>query len=230
MPIQGSGHGTLSQSFDQPLDEDDDDDESFAEDVVEPALPVLTSDDGLLQVQQVSHTASPFPEPAVKPADNLPPVLVRLQRSWQEVINRMGSHSPSGAGMIKDATPIDLDGHVIVLALTNKFYVDRLAGNEKGRKLIEDVINKTLGEAPDTYRIRCVLADDESASGGPSKSSSGGPRPHAPVRIGSEPNATRPHEEPAAAMQSIPSSYGTAVDESLLDTVIAVFGGHILED
>lgn len=166
---------------------------------VAPAL--AEDDDSLLQVQQVERTPAPFSDAPPPPPANTPADLIRLQRSWQEVVNTMGSRSPSGAAMIREAMPVGMDDSTIILKFVNKFNVDRLAGNERGRKAVEDIINRQLGVPQGTYRIKCVLNDPAPAP--------------APVlaRQSTAPTAP-PHEEP----------------DELLETVIAVFGGNVIDE
>jgi hypothetical protein len=172
-----------------------------------PVGAVLPVEDGdnLLQVQQIPNAPAPFADAPKPPSTNAPADLVRLQRSWQEVVNTMASRSPSGAAMIRDVVPIAMDATMITLKFTNKFNVDRLASNERGRKAIEDIINRQLGVPQDTYRIKCVLNDPP-----PSVA------PSAPVAAAhqSAKPAAAPHEEP----------------DALLETVIAVFGGRVVEE
>jgi DNA polymerase-3 subunit gamma/tau len=169
-------------------------------------LPEPSGHGDLLRVQQVAHVSPPARAANAKPAlpADAPADLVRLQKSWQEVVNRMGSRSPSGASMIQDATPIRLEGTLITLQFQSAFHVDRLDSNVRGRKAIEDIINRTLGLEPDTYHIKCVRA-------------SSAPEPAPPaaaIRQSGLPPAAAPHEEPG----------------QLLETVIAVFGGAVIDD
>ncbi len=166
-----------------------------------------------LQVQQVSATDAPLPEapPPAPPADT-PPELVQLQKSWQEVVNRMGSRSPSGVGLVKDAKPVALHGHAFTLQFTSRFFVDRMNGNERGRKTVEDIINKTLDAAPGTYTIRCILVGDGDSDEG---------REGLSARMKKTPPA------PSAPQSAPPDA---PAHSPLMDEVIAVFGGRVLDD
>ncbi len=178
-----------------------------------PSLLVTSADqhseaEDFMQVQQVARVAPTAPAAVLAPppldGDAAPPELTLLQKSWQEVINRMGSRAPSGVALVRDAKPTALHGHTFTLEFTSRFFVDKLAKNEKGRKTIEDVINKTLDAAPDTYQIKCVMQGEGGSGNGASK----------------KPPAPNPTSRPAAP----------DADSALLDEVIAVFGGKVLDD
>lgn len=162
-------------------------------------LPPIDDAD-LLKVQQVPTAPKPFADAPKPSSPNAPADLVRLQRSWQEVVNTMSSRSAPGAAMIRDAVPVTMTGSVVTLRLTNKFNFERLSANERGRKLIEDIINRQLAVDPGTYRIQCTFGDDAPAAGAHP--------PTAAMRQSVAP-AAPPHEEES---------------DELLQTVIAVFG------
>ena len=146
-----------------------------------------------------------MPSPAADDGTS-PEELIRLQKSWQEVINRVGSNKPAAAALIKDGRAVSLHGHTFTLEFSSNFNVDRISKNEAGRRMIEDQINRTLGEPEGTFRVKGILRGE---SGGPAKvGQSAPPRPRGP--------------EPAPARQ--------AVMDPLMDEVIAVFGGQIVED
>jgi hypothetical protein len=212
----------------------------------------LLGDDDLLQLQQVSvDETAPIAAP-VKPAvtPGQPAALQKLQRSWQEVINRMTGRSPSGGTIVKDAAPIQLDGTVFLLRFSSRFHIDRLEKNDKGRKALEEIINKTLDAPPGTYKIRCVLAGQEPqrpasapAARGQGETSAAGPRaqseaPPAAPRGHAETPAATPHSHAgtsAAAMRGQAEAPPALApfpdpDSDLVEDVIAVFGGRIIED
>ncbi len=196
-----------------PLPGDDDLDILLPEADALPSLLVTSADqhsetEDFMQVQQVARetplasAATPAPMPSV--GEEFASELAQLQKSWQEVINRMGSRAPSGVALVRDAKPVALHGHTFTLEFTSQFFVDRLAKNDKGRTTIEDVINKTLDAAPETYKIRCVMQGE------------GGP-PNGTARKVSLPPST-------------PAPAHAEADSALLDEVIAVFGGRVLDD
>lgn len=196
-----------------PLPGDDDLDILLPEADAQPSLLVTSADqhsetEDFMQVQQVARETPTTSAAALAPmptvGEEFPSELVQLQKSWQEVINRMGSRAPSGVALVRDAKPTALHGHIFTLEFTSQFFVDRLAKNDKGRTTIEDVINKTLDAAPETYKIRCVMQGE----GGPSN--------------GTARKMPTPPSTPAPAHAE--------ADSALLDEVIAVFGGRVLED
>ena len=206
------------EGLDVPLPGDADLDLMDYEDEEPPASQIVTSaeehdqTDDLLRVQQV---AAPVPTPAANghaaprpTADDAaaPEELTRLQKSWQEVINRVGSNKPAAAALIKDGRAISLHGQTFTLEFSSNFNVDRISKNEAGRRMIEDQINRTLGESEGTYKIKGILRGEGSS---PAKVAQGvPPRPRDP--------------SPPVARQ--------AVMDPLMDEVIAVFGGQIVEE
>lgn len=169
----------------------------------------LLGDDDLLQLQQVAVAETPVTAAPLKPVvtPGQPAMLQKLQRSWQEVINLMSSRRPAAAAIVKDATPIQLEGSVFVLRFSSKFHIDRLENHEsRGRKEFEEIVNKTLDVAPGTYRIKCVLAGQEPAQ---------------PART----QTTRSHAEAPQAHAPLPEP-----DSDLVEDVIRVFGGRVIED
>ena len=158
-----------------PLPGDADLDVMDYEDEETPVSQIVTSAeeheqaDDLLLVQQV---AAPVPTPATNghapprpSADDAaaPEELTRLQKSWQEVINRVGSNKPAAAALIKDGRAVSLHGQTFTLEFSSNFNVDRISKNEAGRRMIEDQINRTLGEPDGTYKIKGVLRGEAGA-------------------------------------------------------------------
>ena len=162
-------------------------------------------EEDLMQVQQVAFEA-PIPVP-VKPvqAPDAPPELLRLQKSWQEVLNLIGSRSPAGVQDVKAAKPVAMQDHSVILEFDNQFSFDRVQSKEKGRKMIEEIINRTLGVDPDTYKVKCVLHGQTLPTRGVSP---------APV--------SKPLGLAAAIAADVPGPF--------VDEVIAVFGGRLLDD
>ena len=162
----------------------------------------LTGD--LLQVQQVAYEAPPpAPVKLIVSAD-APPELLRLQKSWQEVLNLIGSRSPSGVQDVKAAKPVALLDYSVILEFDNQFSFDRVQSKEKGRKMIEEIINRTLGADPDTYKVKCVMHGQILPPRGAAPASLPKPREMVPVAA------------------DVPSPF--------VDEVIAVFGGRLLDD
>ncbi len=177
------------------------DDRVLQEDLPEEDLP----EEDLMQVQQVAFEA-PIPAPVKPiPAPDAPPELLRLQKSWQEVLNLIGSRSPAGVQDVKAAKPVAVQEHSVILEFDNQFSFDRVQSKEKGRKMIEEIINRTLGADPDTYKVKCVMHGQT-----------------LPMRGVPPPPAPRPREMAAAVAADAPSPF--------VDEVIAVFGGRLLDD
>jgi DNA polymerase III subunit gamma/tau len=168
-------------------------------------LPDELPEEDLMQVQQVAFEA-PIPLPA-KPVQtpDAPPELLRLQKSWQEVLNLIGSRSPAGVQDVKAAKPVAVQDHSVVLEFDNQFSFDRVQSKEKGRKMIEEIINRTLGVDPDTYKVKCVMHGQTLPSRG----------------VSSAP-ASKPREMAAAVAADVPGPF--------VEEVIAVFGGRLLDD
>ena len=167
-------------------------------------LPDELPEEDLMQVQQVAFEA-PIPLPA-KPVQtpDAPPELLRLQKSWQEVLNLIGSRSPAGVQDVKAAKPVAVQDHSVVLEFDNQFSFDRVQSKEKGRKMIEEIINRTLGVDPDTYKVKCVMHGQTLPSRGVSSAPASKPR------------------EMAAVAADVPGPF--------VEEVIAVFGGRLLDD
>jgi len=156
-----------------------------------------------MHVQQVAVETTPMPAPKPPPAADAPPELIRLQKSWQEVLNLIGSRSPAGVQDVKAARPVALLDHTVVLEFTSQFSFDRVDSKERGRKMIEEIINKTLGADPGAYKIKCVMEG------------------HAlPTRA----------PQNKIAQSVAPSARTEAPRGPFVDEVIAVFGGKLLDD
>ncbi len=163
--------------------------------------------DDLLQVQQVAYEAPPPMPVQPAPSADAPPELLRLQKSWQEVLNLIGSRSPAGVQDVKAAKPVAIQDHAVILEFDNQFSFDRVQSKEKGRKMVEEIIDRTLGAEQGTYKVKCVMAGQTlPARGSPVRSTD--PRP-----------VSMPPARPAA---DVPSPF--------VDEVIAVFGGRLLDD
>ena len=168
--------------------------------------------DDLLQVQQVAFEA-PIAVP-VKPvqAADAPPELLRLQKSWQEVVNLTGSKSKAAAKDMSEAKPIDITGGVVMLEFAHPFHYERVQGKEALREFIAESICRTLDVDMGTYRVKCVMAGQTL----PSRPAQNG-TPQARERLSPAPpapNGNTPSDSPSPFVQK----------------VIAVFGGELLDD
>ena len=196
-----------------PLDEEEDDEA--------PSIIVVSAEqheetDDLLHVQQVAMEAPAFAPPKPAPLPDTPPELLRLQKSWQEVVNRL-SAKPSTAAIIRDAEPVALMGQKVWLQFSGQFNVDRVEGNEKGRGVLEDAINKTLGVEAGTYQVKAVLKGQAL----PTRATAS--RPESKVESIAQSVQPRPREQaPPVAPSDAPGPF--------VEKVIAVFGGQLLDD
>ncbi len=206
--------------FDDPEDPEDAEGDRPSEIVVAP--PVAESDlyedepaeeieeveepeDDLMTVQQVA--AAPVAATPVKPAPaaDTPPELLRLQKSWPEVVNRLSAR-PATAAVIRDAEPVALMGNTVILQFTSRFNVEKIESNEKGRQVLEDAINKTLGADAGPFKVKALLQGQPLPSGAAGKPRTTVPTPAAPE----------------AAAANVPGAF--------VEEVIAVFGGRLLDD
>lgn len=194
---------------DADLDVLDEEDEEPAESRIVIAPEDDAPETDLLRVQQVAaptpSTGNGHASPHAPVNRDAPEELTRLQKSWQEVINRVSSVKPAAVSLIKDAHAVALKGSTFTLDFSNRFFVDRLNTNESGRRMIEDQINRTLDEPEGTYKVKGVLRSEGSTP--PRVAQSTPPRPRA--------------TEPPARQEAM---------DPLMDEVIAVFGGQIVDD
>jgi DNA polymerase III subunit gamma/tau len=134
----------------------------------------------------------------------LPDELEYLKVHWTEAVNHMRVISPGGVPLMNDATPIAQVGQVITLRFTQPSYAAKL-DSPRAMERLQEVINKVLKKAPKTFKIKAVLFD-QAEPAKPAKSTISEPAPtkHQPV----------PDDSPS----------------DILDEVISVFGGRIIED
>ena len=163
--------------------------------------------DDLLQVQQVAFEAPPPAPPKPTPSADAPPELLRLQKSWQEVVNRM-SIRPATAAFLREGEPFSLSGSTILIQFPSSASVDKLEGNERGKQLLEEAVNKTLGVEAGTYRVKAMLRGAA-----------------VPVRAVQEKTTS-----PSAAQTRGTEPAIAAKPSPFVDEVIAVFGGRLLDD
>ncbi len=177
--------------------------------VADDGVEIEEPEDDLMTVQQVA--AAPVAAAPAKPAPaaDTPPELLRLQKSWPEVVNRLSAR-PATAAVIRDAEPVALLGSVIILQFSSRFNVEKIESNEKGRQVLEDAINKTLGADAGPFKVKALLQGQPLPTGAVTKSRAATPDP-VPM--------------PAAPEASAASTPGAFVEE-----VIAVFGGRLLDD
>lgn len=86
-------------------------------------------------------------------------LIDRLNALWPQVLNRMGTKSPSGVPFIREARAISLRGQLLTLQFDTPLHFDRMQKNERGRRIVEEIINLTLQVPSQTYQIRCTLRE-----------------------------------------------------------------------
>ena len=181
--------------------------------ILEEVPPETMPQEDLLQVQQVAFEA-PIPVP-VKPAQaaNTPPELLRLQKSWQEVVNLTGAKSKAAAKDMSEAEPIDISGSVVTLEFAHPFHYERVQGKEALREFIAESICRTLDVDMGTYRVKCIMA--------------GQAIPQRPAQNGTPLIREEPGSAASARNESPPPD---DTPSPFVQKVIAVFGGELLDD
>jgi len=186
-----------------PFDDDPDD--------VRPSRVVVSEeqqDEDFMHVQQVAVEASPLPPPKPPPPADTPPELLRLQKSWQEVINLTGAKSKTAGKDVSESNPVALIGDVFTLEFAHPFHFERVQSKEPLRAFIAENICHTLAVPTGNYRVKCVL-----------KSKTAPP-----------PAALRAESAGSNGKPSAEAAQGSDAPGSLVQQVIAVFGGNILDD
>ena len=117
-------------------------------------LPLEPGHDSLFEGKAPVSASSPTPATVVPEAAE---VIDKLNALWPQLVNRMGSRSASGVPFIRDGKAVQAVGKVITIELIEPLHVDRMTKNDRGRKVFEDILNKTLDLPENTYTVRCVL-------------------------------------------------------------------------
>ena len=190
-----------------PLDDEDD-----IPDADMPSMVVVSAEqheqaDDLMRVQQVAAEI-PAPVPFKHaPAADAPPELLRLQKSWQEVVNLTGTKSKAACKDVSEAKPVAISGNVVMLEFAQPFHFDRVNGKEALRQFIEENICKTLDAPQGSYRVKCIMEGQAlpTRSVQTKVAQSLAPQPQAP-----------------AVTEDAPGPF--------VEKVIAVFGGQLLDD
>jgi len=163
--------------------------------------------DDLMRVQQVAAEAPAATQSKPAPLPDTPPELIRLQKSWQEVVNLTGTKSKAASKDVSEAKPVDISGKVVALEFAHPFHFERVNGKEALRQFIEENICKTLDVPQGTYRIKCIMEGQAlpTRSMQTKVAQSLAPQPQAPAATGDAPGP-------------------------FVEKVIAVFGGQLLDD
>ena len=112
--------------------------------------------------------------------------------------------------LVNNARPIALESNTFTLAFTKQSFIDML-NNPKGKGFLEGMIDKVLRVDKGTYRVKGVLTDSASAAAN-----------HVVRSV--EPAA------PPPVLETQPLPEAPEASTELLDEVIAIFGGKIIED
>ena len=176
---------------------------------IRPSLVIVSEEqqDGVedfMHVQQVAMEDAPPTEPK-PPAADVPPELLRLQKSWQEVVNLTGAKSKTAGKDVSESKPVDITGNTIILEFAHPFHFERVQSKEALRQFIAENICRTLEAEAGAYRVKCVMHGQAL------------PRPSA---------ASPARQAPPAQLTSQPEE-GPG---DFVQKVIAVFGGDLLED
>lgn len=183
-----------------PLDEDEE----------MPSLVIVSLEqheqaDDLMRVQQVAAEAPAATQPQPTPAADTPPELIRLQKSWQEVVNLTGTKSKAASKDVSEAKPVDISGKVVALEFAHPFHFERVNGKEALRQFIEENICKTLEVPQGTYRIKCIMEGQALPTRSMQTKVAQSLAPQTPAATGDAPGP-------------------------FVEKVIAVFGGQLLDD
>jgi len=167
--------------------------------------------DDLMRVQQVAAEAPALTVPKPPPAADDPPELLRLQKSWQEVVNLTGTKSKAASKDVVEAKPVAISGNVVMLEFAQQFHFDRVNGKEALRQFIEENICKTLDVPQGSYRLKCIMEGQA-----------------LPTR-----SVQTKVAQSLAPQPSAPSAVNVSVGDApgpFVEKVIAVFGGQLLDD
>jgi len=162
-------------------------------------------DEDFMHVQQVPVEVSPLPLPKPPPAADTPPELVHLQKSWQEVINLTGAKSKTAGKDVSESSPVALLGEVVTLEFAHPFHFERVQSKDALRTFIAENICHTLDVPIGSYRVKCILKGKAA------------------------PPPAVPRSEALSTSASSPAEAANA-PSSLVQQVIAVFGGNIIDD
>jgi DNA polymerase-3 subunit gamma/tau len=101
---------------------------------------------------------------AVPPAPAEPEVtLAQVTARWQQVLDAVRTRNRNAVAVIREATPVSVDGRTLVLAFEHTFHKERVA-EDKTRGLMQDALAQVLGT---TLLVRCVLASEPVQPAGP---------------------------------------------------------------
>ena len=79
-------------------------------------------------------------------------VLERIESLWDDIKRDVRPRSPMLQALLKDVRPVDVEGNTIVLLASSGFHKSNLE-KPQNIKIVEDVINKLLGEV---FALRCT--------------------------------------------------------------------------
>ncbi len=139
----------------------------------QPIATIPPSEPAPVEVKRQEPVPTPAPSPPTQPAESEPaptPVdsttatrtdadalalLKLVQGRWDQIIARVAERSRGGAEVLRDATPVRIEGeNVIVLRFQSEFLYAQIQ-SEKRRQFVEQTISRMLGGK--SVSLRCEL-------------------------------------------------------------------------
>jgi DNA polymerase-3 subunit gamma/tau len=140
--------------------------------------------------QEVTHSTSDNGHGALPTADMESQVetpaeehgddLDRLRKLWPHLIDQINARSKQMAAVFRDQAqvrPFGVSGKTVTISFRDQFYAQRARGDAQ-RKLLEDVLTRTLGRPCVLEAITFAEESQGSAGGDAANRSGGGPAPH----------------------------------------------------
>ncbi len=125
---------------------------------VPPRSPARPPQQAAPAATQRAASQAPADPPARQVASPTPVVAGGLSEDqWKQVMQNFGQTNRSVQALLRAATPLALDGDLMVLGFKYDFHRERIQ-EEKNRRAVEDVISQLLGRQ---IAIRCVKSDGQ---------------------------------------------------------------------
>jgi hypothetical protein len=120
--------------------------------------------------------------------------LGKLKRLWPHLIDQINARSKQMAAVFRDSAqvrPYGVSGKTVTLSFRDQFYAQRARGDAQ-RKLLEDVLSRTLGRPCLLEAITFAEEAQGSGGGGDAGNGPGGK----PASRGPKDKSPAPHETP----------------------------------